>query len=328
MLRRPNISPSKRREWLRRIDDGESEQKISSETGYTRRAVHDAVQRARMAIDFEAAQREQLREALQSHQHDLLSLIARIGRILHVPPLELISQYGLDFGLEDLHTQVRNSRELDIPLIYADPPDDSVLTSQLLASARRSETGIEGIEICEEDSILWKALKQHIGSKDPLWRAVGDWKQATLVEFQARRSLNGLIREVAEKTLELKLTGHGSEQKQINPNLISRVRIAVTAESLGLAQQHLIQDLTWNGSTLMYRSTEGLLRIENPSDQVLERLAKVIDSVKSSDALTAARDAYRSLERVVGRGSDHAQEYLLLHHVPGRCSICRKLGGQ
>ena len=80
MPRRAKISAAQRREWLERYERGERQDELAKKAGVNPRTVRDRIERARLERDFELAQREQLREALRSHQKDMLDLLERIAQ--------------------------------------------------------------------------------------------------------------------------------------------------------------------------------------------------------------------------------------------------------
>jgi hypothetical protein len=327
---------------LRRSDSGESEEKISKEAGYTRRAVHDGIQRARREADFESAQREQLREALREHQLDLLGQVERIKQAVQVPALEMTLPSGVDFGLEDLEPPGRRRAGSDIPVTYPMPwngsspgeaqrPSSGLNAGEIepLAVATRRGAGAGDIVVIDEGSPLWVALKQHIGSKDPLWRAVSDWKLALARELKARAAQNSAIRRLAEEQLGLPLRFGGGDEAHFYPNLVSLIRRSVTAGALGAPGPDFAEgDIRQDGRTLYYRHEYGLLEAVEPGDLPVKTIIEILESAKSLEETTMAVEARQTLERVVRRAHEHCTGYLLLHHIPGSCGLCKKMGGQ
>ena len=96
------IASGVRRNWLTLSEQGESTEKIAKDAGRDIRTVRDHIERSRLERDFEAAQREQLREALRAHQQDMMALLGRVRGAVHVPDLLFNDAVGLDYGLEDL----------------------------------------------------------------------------------------------------------------------------------------------------------------------------------------------------------------------------------
>jgi hypothetical protein len=57
----------------------------------------------------------------------------------------------------------------------------------------------------------------------------------------------------------------------------------------------------------------------------LEKTVAIL--VRSAEAGDAAQ-THQNLRDSTNKVREELEDYLLLHHIPGRCSICQKLGGQ
>ncbi len=63
-------------------------------------------------------------------------------------------------------------------------------------------------------------------------------------------------------------------------------------------------------------------------EKVKDALSGIIRGlVDSAEARGMAR-AHQELIDCTRKTRDELEDYLLLHHIPGRCSLCKKLGGQ
>ena len=80
MPKQSKIAPATRRRWLTQYEAGERLDSIAEAEGKASRTVRDQVERARMETAFEVAQREQLRDALRSHQGERHRAISGCGR--------------------------------------------------------------------------------------------------------------------------------------------------------------------------------------------------------------------------------------------------------
>ena len=95
MPRRQKISPALRRGWLKRHERGERQDAIASADKVNPRTVREQIERAGLELAFDAAQQEQLGEALRKHQEDMLDLLKRTKMGIDVPSLTT------DLGFEE-----------------------------------------------------------------------------------------------------------------------------------------------------------------------------------------------------------------------------------
>ncbi len=340
MPRKAKVSPAQRKDWLKRFEGGESEESIAGKHGFTRRAVHAGVERARLESHFEAAQREQLRGALHEHQSDLMGQVDRIQQAAHTPALDFQDPRGRDFGLEDIDPVPKDGSELSVILASPAPRARTGSESPPRAGAaspfdetgplvfvERDLGGPKEVRVPDEDSRLWAALKQHVDSKDPLWRAASDWKQALLVELQARAALNRAIRRLAEKAFKLPVQQR--DGPRLTPRLVSLVRLIVSRAALGEPGLDVTNWLDWQGRRLIYvRDSATLVEGTDDTDHSMKAFTGALKSAGLLAEVKAASESYRKLEVRTSRVRDHCGSYMLVHHIPGRCNICKRLGGQ
>ncbi len=171
---------------------------------------------------------------------------------------------------------------------------------------------------------------QRVRKRSFQWRAVSDWKQAFLGELQGRAALNKAIRRLAEKAFNLpviQLTQ--TNEPRLTPQFVSLVRRAVTRAALGEPDLGAISDVEWQGQNLSYtRSAFTLVVRAEDKVKAAAALTAVLKSAGGLAEAAAAAGTYRELEGRTRRVWDHCRSYMLLHHIPGRCSLCKKLGGR
>ncbi len=102
MPKKSIISVVERRNWLEDHEKGRALDEIAREVRRDQRTVKTNVERARLERDFEGAEREQLREALRSHQADMLAQLERLMHAVQMPDLTFRPVMSPDFGLESL----------------------------------------------------------------------------------------------------------------------------------------------------------------------------------------------------------------------------------
>jgi hypothetical protein len=158
---------------------------------------------------------------------------------------------------------------------------------------------------------------------------VSDWKLAVLRELKARSVQSAAIMRLAGEKLGFPVLVPSPERSFMYPGLVSLIRRTVTAERLGKPERDITEDVEWQGKTLFLKSAgEKLLFALEPGDDLLERLRRTVAAAKSLPETAAAVEARKAVERATQRAHEHCDSYLLLHHIPGRCSLCKKLGGQ
>ena len=64
------------------------------------------------------------------------------------------------------------------------------------------------------------------------------------------------------------------------------------------------------------------------TEKGLGQIGETIAAMTGRDEVRAAARSYASLQDLTSRFHDALDESLLIHHIPGRCSLCKKLGGQ
>ena len=313
MPKKLRISSAQRKDWLDRHERGERQDAIASADKVNPRTVKDQIERARLERAFDAAQQEQLGEALRKHQEDMLDLLKRTRMGIEVPSL------ATDFGFGE-------------PI---DSPDREFVLS-LEAEEGHAVTVIihggqpVGIRLAEEESRLWRALKQHLGNKNLLWRDIADWQRALLKEVQARATLCHVIKKRIEVTCGLPvLVQYKEQQPHLTSAIIRLTQTEVANRSLGEPPSDFPARLQASGGSLNDTRTASYLTeyVAEP-EKVKDALSGIIRGlVDSAETRNMAR-VHQELRDCTRKIRDEMEDYLLLHHIPGRCSLCKKLGGQ
>lgn len=343
MPRKTNVSPVERREWLRRHEEGGTFVSIARDARRNPRTVTTHIEKARLERDFEAAQRDQLGEALSSHQQDMLGLLRGLEQCIHVPKLDHRQDFVLDIGLEKLMEpeQLRKLSMVVIGPLWPAPggSQDRYPTTPIRSSeyphtviVKRDITGPNEVKITEEGTRLWRALKEHIG-RDPLWRHLSDWKTSLFDELRARADLNRVTLKEAEEQFELKVLWGSRvdpEEPYLTQALVPWLRIQVTRHALGEhvnISEQVQEARAGRGNLVLHDGTEIVRRIAyNQNDMV--QLLKTFEAVVDIEETKTAAKTYKDLQDSTQRVQETVEEHLLIHHIPGRCRLCKKLGGQ
>ena len=340
MPRVSKIAPGQRRNWLDRYDGGEPIENIAKDAKRDIRTVREHIEKARLELDFEAAQRDQLRGALQSHQQDLMALLVHLRDAVHVPKLVFNDSVGVDFGLEDLWEPSDFARNQEVgfgsllPISgHAQGQDRPKYAlgyeSQPAIRVTRNINGPQEIELTVEGSRLWRALKEHIG-KDPLWRHITDWRKSFLEELQRRATLNRTIRTKTEEIFGLTVgRTPGSHTPWLSPRMVWWMRARLTDLALGDCVPDVDSDIRKVIPTGGLEARSGLLADALEDTEIaMGHLQNTIAAMTDSGEVRAAAQSYGNLQGRTSRVHSALDEYLLIHLIPGRCGLCRKLGGQ
>ena len=327
----PNVSKiasGERLGWLERFEAGEPAVKIAQESGRNERTVREHIERAKLERDFVAAQRDQLRQAIQSHQGDMLALLEHIRQAVQIDRVHFGQSMAPDFGLEEVWgpSYLAQNPEVGIgPLVPLPRSAGNSYESIPSVMVKRDADGPNEIRISAEGLRLWQAVKEHI-SKDPLWRHIAAWKHALLTECQGRASLNQAIQRQAERVFGAPVRlDSAPATPQLYPKTVDWIRTRLIDLALGSYAPEVADEIRQTSPGRL--EFQGYTLTENVQEP-LEKLHNVLANPASSDEVRVAAQNIRDLAEKTRRVSNVLDEYLLIHHIPGLCSLCRKLGGQ
>ena len=313
MPKKLNISSSQRKDWLDRHERGEAQDAIAAAEKVNPRTVRVQIERARIERAFEAAQQEQLGVALRKHQDDMLDLLKHTRMGIEVPSLATDFGFGEPIDSPD--------REFAIPLEAA----EGYAVTVIIHGGQPV-----GIRQAEEESRLWRVLKQHLGNKNLVWRHIAEWQRILLKEVQARAALIHAIKKRIEEKCGLPVLVQSKEQQpHLTSAIIRLTQTEVANRSLGEPPSDFPARLQASGGSLNDTRTASYLTeyVADP-EKVKDALTKIIaDLVNSAESRGWAR-VHQELRDCTRKTRDEMEDYLLLHHIPGRCSLCKKLGGQ
>jgi hypothetical protein len=198
------------------------------------------------------------------------------------------------------------------------------------ATIIRDSTGPKEVRLAEEDSRLWRALKEHIGARGTVWKQIADWKKVLLEECQARATLNQMIRAKAEEVTGVKMLWTPQPPApRLNLAFVWWARNQITKRALGEPLSSLEEEIReYEGGSL--QTLDDFILAEGVPDarQARQQLEGVMADMVEAPETKRAVQTYQNLQVKVAEVRDTVEEYLLLRHLPGRCSICKKLGGQ
>ncbi len=313
MPKKLNISSSQRKDWLDRHERGEAQDAIAAAEKVNPRTVRGQIERARIERAFEAAQQQQLGEALRKHQDDMLDLLRLTKMGIEVPSL------ATDFGFGE----PTDSSDREVMLPY------EAAAGHAVTVIIRGGQPVE-IHQAEEESRLRRALKQHLGNKNSLWRDITEWQRVLLQELQAHSVLSQIIRKQIEEKCGLPvLVQYKEQQPHLTLAAIRLTKTEVANRSLGEPPSDFPARLQVNGGSLNDTRTASYLAeyVAEP-EKVKDALSGIIQGLVDSPEARGMAQVHQELMYCTRKTRDELEDYLLLHHIPGRCSLCKKLGGQ
>ncbi len=313
MPKKLNISSTQRKDWLNRYECGEAQDAIAAAEKVNPRTVRGQIERARIERSFEAAQQEQLGEALRKHQEDMLDLLKRTRMRIEVPSL------NIDFGFEE----PTGSPDREVTL--SPEAGEGHAVTIIIHDGQPKE-----IRLAEEESRLWLALKQHLGNRNSLWRDIAEWQRSLLKELQARAALSHAVKNKIEVKCGIPILIQSAEQHpRLTPAIIRLAQTEIANCSSGEPPSDFPARLQVSGGSLNDPRTASYLTeyVVEP-EKVKDALTEIIQNlVNSAEAKGMAR-VHHELRDSTKRTCDELEDYELLHHISGRCSLCKKLGGQ
>ncbi len=313
MPKKFNISSAQRKDWLDRYERGEAQDAIAAAEKVNPRTVKVQIDRARIERSFEAAQQGQLGVALRKHQDDMLDLLKCTRMGIEVPSLDIDFGFGEPVDSPD--------REVTFPL-------EAVEGYAVTVIIRGGQP--VGIRQAEEESRLWRALKQHLGNKNNLWHNITEWQRVLLKELQARAVLSYAIKNKIERKSGVPVLAQSSEQQpRLTPAIIRLTQSEIVKRSLGETPSDFparlkVSERSLDDPRTASYLTEYVAEPEKVKDALSEIIRVLVDS---AEARSMAR-VHRELIDYTRKTRDELEDYLLLHHIPGRCRLCKKLGGQ
>ena len=334
MSKGPKVSIADRQAWLEAYESGARIDIVAKEAGRTERTVKDHIDKARQERAVAQAEREQLKEALGAHQQDLLSLIQRLRDAVYAPPLQLTPDIRprcpeAFLGLENVISHPMNTGPRLPDEVAEILPETRSETGPIRAIRVETENADPvSLTLMEEDSLLWSSLKQHLGKADPMWRLLRDWKKTLLDGLIAQAATNREYGKLVEDLLDAQVSEGLQTGRLITPELVVFVRMEVTRRALGQQPIDVESSVRVTETHLDHRAS-GAVLAQGLSDKEGARsaLEKLVESLWREKGSREVAGTHIRLRSQVEKVRKSLAEYLLIHHIRGRCRLCRKLSG-
>lgn len=328
MPRKAKVSSAQRMRWLTRHEAGERYDVIAEEEKVAARTVRDQVDRARLERDYEAARREQLREALRRHQEDLLAVMKRIHDSALVPSLEAPPWQADGPSSEPLQGTPLDAGQLSLP---SEPsPLKIVLPREPEVMVRWGQDGVQDLVLRWENTRTTRAVREHLTGKALVWKRLAEWKKAVAAALSARVKLDEVVKTWLEQEVGMPVQAGTRRGGRLTSALVRLIRAQLIRERLGepaveIAALAAVAD----GSLVEAAAPHVTLAdgLRNPN-AVIPKIQAVVEELRKQGQVVKAAQTHEEVRIAAIRLGEEAEGHLLLHHVPGICSLCKKLGGQ
>lgn len=293
------IHPGEIRQWIERYDAGDGVDKIAKSVGKDIRVVRRHIDAALQQRDARSAQRRILEEALRDHQRNVLSVAEQLLNVVQVPGVD--ADLGHDEG-EPL--------QLRFSLAY------------------RDTTGYHRLESKVEGSREWQLLRQHL-PRDPLWNTFGTWQGAVLRDLDARRDLWRAIWDAAEHETGLRV----QEPRATPPSITRHYPWVVYQELLSplfAIRRRPLDDGSFrreeDGSVRFASGDLLLAKAPDLQELCIDKFQEIVHKAPEWQEAQRVKRSLLDVRYATHKCKTLLEELQLLHFVPGRCDLCKRLG--
>ncbi len=223
------VPMSEKREWLRDYDEGKPAAEIAKGRKRALKVIKRGIEEARAERDGAAARAEIVKEAMVKHQQQLMGIIERLLEAAKIPPADL---------------ELRREKS-------------GALAPIPLSASRIIYTPSQGliVDLSDENTTLWGLLREHL-TRDRIWSAIRNWKEAVISHVRARLELESGIKTLIEIETGLKvIENKPSDGKTsfVYPHAVKLFYIVQIRKALGISDET-------NPQERMIASVDGYVR--------------------------------------------------------------------
>lgn len=301
---RKKVYPEERRRWLERYEAGQgSIPQLAKETGRNIRTIKKQLQLAMEEREKALARTELYRKGLIEHNDTLLRVLRQVRDSLRIP---------LDERLSPLATWGRS-------------PGFSYESLSIQFQEGEAQVSLVGRE--EDDMRLLELAREHLSGEKGLWRELDRWTEKVADYARSCYQLGKQMGErVAQETGLQPVPMVGTEEGFHEGYITWLVRRALE-KARGTDRIRDGELLKTRGSQMDYGDTT---IATSPSPEKLEQarevFLKLLEEMKHHREVMHILRVRKELEEALPGLKRQLGDILLLGVVPGRCSVCRKLG--
>lgn len=293
--------------WLEEIENGKSEAAVVSKYKHDKRTIRDGIEEVRQVRDVRLARIELLKEVIQKHQNRLQDELKGILRHFeHTYDLAPLSWYR---GNNSVFSENQVARESKY--------------SRFTKRGRPSFT--DGVSMLD-------LLRQHLrGDKTKLWTPMVQWEKVHNTYLIDRGLLQKKVINVLESRTRYKVV---DAKDPITPPLIySHVAGDLLYKSaLGSVEDFGRTPLDENdivpetGRGIVTYHNSILAEAPKNEEQTRQNLIAAYRDIRASAELKRVIRSTMVLQRAEEKIKPVIEDILLLDFIPGRCSVCQRLG--
>lgn len=298
------VSIIKKREWLKVYEEGRSEASIAREEHCDVRTLKKGIRDARLERDTTLARADLIKEALRSHNENLLELIRGILLVVQLPRSDLAIPWKNEFTSSSIRIEGGRAHYEGWP-----------------------EIKVTNITMDVEDKTEWGLLEEHLKT-DRLWQLLGQWKKALAAHLEARMIMKPKLANLLEKKTRYQIAdkptdGHFLYSDSVDFLFQEEIKQLLEPASASDLVKNIVAvpdigRVSYAGLTLAYAP--------GSEEECRQYILDTIDELRVSTEARSVINTYNTAKDLTAKARQAAEEILMLRLVPGHCRICRRLG--
>lgn len=301
------IPAEKKRRWLEDYESGKSEAAIASKYRRDIRTIRSGIEEVRREQDVRLARVELLKEALRKHQK------------------------SLEDELRDILREIENSPDDFAPLSWHRGDNSVFSKKEARQEDKNSRFAKRGRRSAQEAVTILDLLRQHFRSdKSKLWTWLAQWEKAYNNYSEARELLQRKAVAILENRTGYKVV----DKKQITPPFLYSHAAGHCLYKLALDSTLSPRYSYFNEDDIVADTQRGVVMYHNSilaevpgnEEQTRQNMLAVYRDILKSEELGNVLNSTRNLKKAEEKVNPIIESILLLGFIPGRCSVCQRLG--
>ena len=303
---------SERREWLRRLENGESESRISEydlegnkRQGITpdKNTIKRGIEKALKERNATHALESLITDRVQQHHDQLISVVNNTLSAVVMPDTSLL-----------LFDHAQGKGDIFLP------------ASRITFDRSKGE---DVLILQDEGSLIWKPFREHLKNERFL-KTLSVWKSAVVSHFRARIALVKAVDDKLEKQLKCKFGQDRGADKP--PFILRHTANRLIQHFVGIAVgqlrsqkiEGLITSQEQNG--VVYFANQVLVRCPGLTKETENQVVNAVDIISKSPEMKMVGVTYNKIERPMIKLREKLEVISMAGMVPGKCKVCHQLG--
>jgi hypothetical protein len=306
VMQMPKMIPiTKKREWLNRYEQGNSEASIAKGEHRDLNVIKRGIRDAKNERNLSVAQAGLLKDALRKHQDSLLAVLKNMLSAIMVPPTTL-----------------------ELPKRFS--PEGKPIILPFAQITYNNQKGLV-LSLTDEDTINWQLLREHLKG-ERLWGKVEKWKKAILGNVKARIALRLKTETLLESNTTYRVIDVIDNTSSANYLYSAAVELfcrMAMEEAIQIPDREVfVRDLIVIAEPYI-KYTKGDKPLAHYADLAKQFRSSIInsyDSLIKYTKVTKMKENYENLCDITKKTKDYIEEIVLLGIIPGHCRVCQRLG--